>query len=144
MHINRPSAFVERFMQALKFFLCALLAAGMLACASQQDRIRYASGDLPPKPFKVDGCTWVPDFQFAHCCLAHDRAYWQGGSCQARRDADRALEQCIGAAGSPRLGAIYSRGVRVGGFEWLPTPWRWGYGWPYGISCRQASLPPRR
>jgi hypothetical protein len=20
-------------------------------------------------------------------------------------------------------------GVRIGGHAWLPTPWRWGYGW---------------
>jgi len=22
-------------------------------------------------------------------------------------------------------------GVRVGGMPYLPTPYRWGYGWPY-------------
>lgn len=26
-------------------------------------------------------------------------------------------------------------GVRVGGAPWWPTPFRWGYGWPWPRTC---------
>jgi hypothetical protein len=27
------------------------------------------------------------------------------------------------------IGSLFYAGVRLGGAPWLPTPWRWGYGW---------------
>lgn len=27
------------------------------------------------------------------------------------------------------MGSIMYLGIRIGGSPWLPTPWRWGYGW---------------
>lgn len=52
----------------------------------------------PPKPFKTDGCTLSPDFNFKHCCEDHDRTYWRGGAREQRREADIAIHDCVRAA----------------------------------------------
>jgi len=93
----------------------------------------------PPLPFTTDGCSggmsWLwrklfgkpPPWEGA--CIAHDQAYWRGGSLAQRRVADKAL--CIGVVkrGYPLTGALMYYGVRLGGVPWLPTSWRWGYGY---------------
>ncbi|MGE4069577.1 MAG: hypothetical protein AB7E72_00200 [Lysobacterales bacterium] len=117
-------------------------ALALAACATAQDRARYAAREAPPRPFRTDGCTLVPDFNFSTCCEAHDRAYWQGGSCAERRQADQDLAQCIRAAGHPGLAPWYGAGVRIGGADIWPVPWRWGFGWPYGLSCQSVSPNP--
>jgi len=58
-------------------------------------------------------------------------SYWRGGTRAERRAADDALEQCVAAKGYPKVAALMSMGVFVGGTPFLPTPFRWGYGWPY-------------
>lgn len=113
--------------------LCLCLALG--SCATTQDIQRYRRGEAPPTEFVTDGCSVVPDFDFGACCVAHDRAYWQGGSCADRAAADRALAGCIRDSGHPVLADVYGVGVRIGGHALLPFPWRWGYGWPFGIGC---------
>lgn len=121
-------------------YRCALLAVlALQACASTADIERYRREETPPRPFVTDGCSAVPDFDFRACCVAHDRAYWQGGSCAARAAADRTLAQCLRERGHPQLAGVYYLGVRLGGQAWLPLPWRWGYGWPYGIGCTRAA-----
>jgi len=115
--------------------LLLILGGSLLACASTTERSAYARGDQPPRPYRSDGCTLVPDLNFTHCCESHDRAYWQGGSCAARRQADLKLGVCIRDAGWPNLGPIYALSVRFGGLDLWPVPWRWGYGWSYGLRC---------
>lgn len=67
------------------------------------------------------------------CCLAHDLAYWQGGTAAERLASDRELARCVqDAARSPLLAQMMLTGVRVGGSPYLPTSYRWGYGWWYG------------
>ncbi len=46
-----------------------------------------------------------------------------------RADADAKLQQCVAAIGQPEIAQIMQAGVRVGGTPFLPTPFRWGYGW---------------
>lgn len=88
-------------------------------------------------PFTTDGCSSFPDglpsnhTLFLHCCTLHDFAYWQGGTMQQRLLADQEFAQCINELGQKRLSEIMLLGVRVGGTPYLPTPFRWGYGWPY-------------
>mgnify|MGYP000701735863 CR=1 FL=1 len=89
------------------------------------------------KPFTSDGCSAFPDGTYSHnelwlqCCTAHDYAYWKGGTHQQREDADRALELCVAEIGEGSVAFVMHAGVRVGGVPYLPTPFRWGYGWPY-------------
>ncbi|AMO56504.1 hypothetical protein GZ77_06875 [Endozoicomonas montiporae] len=93
------------------------------------------AGDL--EPFTSDGCSWFPDGNLRHrtlwldCCIAHDYAYWKGGTREQRAEADRALKSCVTDLGEPVIGWFMEFGVRMGGTPLLPTSFRWGYGWPY-------------
>jgi len=89
------------------------------------------------QPFTSDGCSAFPDGTFTQnelwlsCCTAHDYAYWQGGTYDDRVVVDKALEQCVAKVGQPEIAALMLAGVRVGGSPYLPTAFRWGYGWSY-------------
>ena len=73
----------------------------------------------------------VPDFDFADCCNRHDARYWSGGSALQRKQADLEFRSCVEQKGHKALAGIYYYGVRIGGTPYLPTPWRWGFGWEY-------------
>lgn len=97
---------------------------------------RFAhGGEL--KPFTTDGCSAFPDGTMAQnelwldCCLAHDRAYWKGGTSAERERADDELKSCVAKSGELEIAAVMLLGVRVGGSPYLPTRFRWGYGWPW-------------
>ncbi|GAA5317568.1 MAG: hypothetical protein AseanaTS_27730 [Candidatus Pelagadaptatus aseana] len=89
------------------------------------------------KPFTTDGCSAFPDGTLAQnqlwlaCCTAHDIAYWQGGTHEERLTADTELETCVAGVGEPAVAALMLAGVRIGGSPYLPTEFRWGYGWDY-------------
>lgn len=108
----------------------AALALGALCLPS----LTFA-GDL--KPFTSDGCSAFPDGTLEHnnlwlkCCTAHDYAYWKGGTSFERQEADLTLRQCVSKMGEKEVSLIMLAGVRMGGSPYLPTQFRWGYGWPY-------------
>ena len=85
----------------------------------------------------MDGCSVFPDGTiahqslWAHCCIRHDIAYWQGGTYEERLKADQSLEQCVTRVGEPDIAKLMLTGVRAGGSPYFPTSYRWGYGWPY-------------
>ena len=89
------------------------------------------------RPFETDGCSSFPNGTFEQnelwlsCCVAHDYTYWKGGTYQERVAADKGLEACVSAVGEPSIARLMLAGVRVGGTPYLPTRFRWGYGWPY-------------
>jgi hypothetical protein len=105
-----------------------LIGAALLAGCNDGTSIR---------PFATDGCSDFPDGTLRHrqiwrdCCVAHDRAYWRGGTYDERLEADRALQACVFATGETAIASIMLAGVRVGGSPWWPTRFRWGYGWPW-------------
>ena len=109
-------------------FLILLLVAGFSA--------NLLAAEL--KPFTTDGCSDFPDGIEGHedlwraCCIEHDLAYWKGGTYQQRLQADKRLEQCVESVGQPLIAKIMLAGVRIGGSPYLDTPFRWGYGWPFG------------
>lgn len=91
----------------------------------------------PLQPFRSDGCSLFPDrshllaADWCACCVAHDLAYWRGGTAQQRAQADTDLKACVSqASGNPLLGPLMYAGVRLGGLPDWRTPFRWGYGWP--------------
>lgn len=95
------------------------------------------TASTPPSAFATDGCSLFPDRlpggpDWRGCCVSHDLAYWRGGSADDRLDADRALKACVGEQAHPWLGSFMYAGVRMAGGPSLPTPFRWGFGWPYG------------
>lgn len=89
------------------------------------------------KPFTTDGCSlWVdgtlehPNL-WRHCCVAHDKAYWLGGTAEQRKQADEELEICVKQEQGAAMADYMYGMVRWGGHpNWL-TPYRWGYGWNY-------------
>ena len=89
------------------------------------------------KPFTTDGCSLFPngtaeqkDLWLA-CCIDHDLAYWMGGTSVERERTDRQLKECVAQAGAPDIAMLMLAGVRVGGTPYLPTSFRWGYGWSW-------------
>lgn len=101
------------------------------------------AGEL--SPFTTDGCSLFPDGTIKQkelwepCCIRHDFAYWRGGTEEERQQADEALKACVTSVGEPEVGEIMHAGVRAGGSPYLPTPFRWGYGWPYARGYQALS-----
>ena len=89
------------------------------------------------RDFTSDGCSAFPDGTLDEkelwhsCCVLHDLAYWIGGRSDEREVADHALKACVEAVGKPEIAQLMLAGVRVGGSPWLPTRFRWAYGWPW-------------
>jgi len=84
-----------------------------------------------PADFVGDGCTMFPDGNWGDCCLAHDKAYFRGGTRAERKAADKQLFKCVRAKGGLKhrfISDIMWLGVRIGGVSWLPTSFRWGFG----------------
>jgi hypothetical protein len=96
-------------------------------------------------PFTSDGCSAFPDGSleeqelWLECCTEHDYAYWKGGTYSEREAADRKLRACVEQVGEPGIAALMLAGVRVGGTPYLPTRFRWGYGWPYFRGYKEVS-----
>lgn len=91
------------------------------------------------QPFSTDGCSRFPDralvgqADWCSCCVAHDLAYWRGGTAEARLKADHELKACVQkATNNEALAEAMFAGVRAGGGPHFPTSYRWGYGWPFG------------
>ncbi len=99
-----------------------------------------ARGDIklvPTETFTSDGCSMWPDGSWQQCCIAHDMRYWCGGSKEDRKAADIALQKCVSNASNKFNGTLMKGGVYIGGSKIFPTPWRWGYGWPYGADMER-------
>lgn len=101
------------------------------------------------KPFATDGCSlWIdgppgnPNL-WRHCCVAHDLAYWIGGTEEQRKQADEAMKLCIRHAQQPMIASHTYNSVRMGGGPYWPSTYRWGYGWHYleGIWPRGYKVP---
>lgn len=116
-----------------RFLAPFLLVVSLSACASMS---AFESG---LQPFSTDGCSLFPDRSYisnadwCSCCLAHDLAYWRGGTEQERLNADIALKNCVQkSTKNPVLANLMYEGVRLGGGPYFFTSYRWGYGWKVG------------
>ncbi len=129
---------MSRYLILFTFMFINLLFAG---CADRTTKVNKMAeqvynensvGDsLPPHAFKSDGCSCWPDGEWLKCCVKHDLLYWMGGTGEERKNADLELRKCVTEKGHPILGQVMLLGVRVGGVWWIPTPFRWGFGWNY-------------
>jgi hypothetical protein len=90
---------------------------------------------LTLQPFATDGCTKYHDGPkedptlWLHCCIAHDVAYWLGGTDVERKTADETLRQCVSDTGHPKEARIMYLGTRAGGGPLGQNTYRWGFGW---------------
>ncbi|MET0356905.1 MAG: hypothetical protein ABW044_09005 [Cellvibrio sp.] len=88
-------------------------------------------------PFTTDGCSmWIDGtpnqpFLWRHCCVAHDKAYWIGGTALERRQSDQELQKCITDIAGTIMGNYMYTFVIPGGSPYWLTTYRWGYGWSY-------------
>lgn len=122
-------------------FCVVFVAVVVSGCAGTSNEVSkmatdlYAKSSLPdPKPpheFKSDGCSCFPDGDWVECCVLHDLVYWMGGTREERLNADATLRKCVADKGHPVIAGLMYYGVRAGGVWWLPTPFRWGFGWSY-------------
>lgn len=117
-----------------KTLLSRLLISSCLIVTSA---VAQANEESQLTDFTTDGCSMFPDGTneqptlWRHCCVVHDFSYWQGGTYQQRKLADKALRLCLAEVDLPSLGSMMEIGVRLGGSPYFPTSFRWGYGWPY-------------
>ena len=122
--------------------LCiSLIAIFFIGCVDHSSEIskiieyiytkESVKGITPPHAFTSDGCSGFPNGDWLECCVRHDLPYWMGGTREERANADLALKRCVSDKGHPVVAAIMHFGVRIGGIWWLPTPFRWGFGWDY-------------
>lgn len=130
--------FVRRSFYAA--LIALLTALSLSSCVGS----RPDSADLVP--FTSDGCSLFPDGTFkdpgkwCSCCQDHDLSYWQGGSAEARNQADATLRDCVLArTNDSQLAETMYLGARVGGHPAFPAWYRWGYGWPYGRGYQPLS-----
>lgn len=113
------------------------LVVSLSACAT--------TGGNSFNSFKTDGCSSFPNGTgkqqelWLSCCISHDEAYWVGGSYQERVNADKDLKDCVAEVGEPEIAQLMLAGVRVGGTPFLPTTFRWGYGWQYPRLYRELT-----
>lgn len=89
--------------------------------------------------FVSDGCSLFPDGTprdqnlWCECCVAHDVAYWQGGTMAQKKTADSVLRDCIlKKTDNFLLANTMYYGVFLGGSAVFPNWYRWGFGWSYG------------
>jgi hypothetical protein len=142
-HIKRTMITYLKVIWRMSNFIIILVCSAFLlsGCAKDQEKIStlaesaYARGlfekPLPPKHFQSDGCSCWFDGDWVDCCVNHDLVYWMGGTRAERKVADIALRRCVSAKGQPFIAWTMYMGVRMGGVWWLPTSFRWGFGWNY-------------
>lgn len=135
--------FQEREDPIMPRLALALLALAVSLTGTSCQSFGVSSASI--KPFISDGCSMFPDGTVSEptawraACVEHDLTYWKGGSRVERRQADRVLRHAIRDRGHPVVAWVAYAGVRLGGGPWWPTPWRWGFGWPYGRGYRPLS-----
>lgn len=125
-------------MKVVIFFVFAAIATALFFNVNSSDVTAL-------KAFTSDGCSAFSDGSFQQkelwltCCIQHDYDYWQGGTYQQRLMSDHALKTCVTDVGEPEIAMLMLAGVRVGGTPYLPTQFRWGYGWSYPRLYRPLS-----
>jgi hypothetical protein len=96
---------------------------------------RKIEQDVPPKPFKSDGCSlWFDAWKGVDlypACFLHDLKYWAGypGEDVERLIADAELMIHVARLmGSTAMAEVMFFGVRVGGHEMFKRSFSWGFG----------------
>jgi len=101
-----------------------------------------AGNARPEHEFTTDGCSVWPDSSWRTCCIKHDLSYWCGGTSEQRKAADARLRQCVQERSRSFNAHTMYFGVRLGGWRWMPFPWRWGYGHDWPFRAKEEREPP--
>jgi hypothetical protein len=96
--------------------------------------------------FTTDGCSaypdgyaWTQEYEWIHCCFAHDISYWVGGTHEEKVAADAELNRCVSEASFNAHGRMMEMGVATGGTPHVATTWRWGYGWSKMVTYKELT-----
>ena len=81
------------------------------------------------RKFTTDWCSMFPDWKWRECCVEHDRAYWKGWTSEDRKKVDLELEKCVSWKWYKTIWFLMRLWVRVWWNPYLPTSFRWAYGW---------------
>lgn len=125
--------------RAVVIFMSVILASGCSGYKPCNQALVAETAAItanPPSACMVDGCTLAPGFNFTACCNTHDVRYLAGGTYDERKKADLEFRQCIVDADHNVLAELYYYSVRLAGTPFLPTPWRWGFGWEYPLGYK--------
>lgn len=135
--INRDCWF-DFFRNCLTLIIVGMSLSGCCTAipASECNIDKLHASTAPSYPFHTDGCSMAPDDGVKCCCVKHDIEYWQGGTSDERKEADKEFKQCMIKEGHPYRANIYYATVSILGTPYLPTCWRWGFGWDYGRGYR--------
>lgn len=127
----------------MKTLITALLIISSLAVSAKRERPKRK---LLLNDFTTDGCSAYPDgyphteeYEWLHCCFAHDISYWVGGTQEEKAAADEELNRCVSQATFGAHGKMMELGVATGGTPHIATSWRWGYGWNQSVSYNDLS-----
>lgn len=110
----------------IRFFMVCLALLALQPIQAEQLRLTAFTSD--GCSLFVDGTPRQADL-WLHCCIAHDRAYWMGGSRDRKKAVDEAFRQCVAETGQASLAEKMKKAVEFGGDPNFPTPFRWGFGW---------------
>jgi hypothetical protein len=102
-----------------------------------QEYLEVTDKQVPPRAFISDGCTLFPESilgsDWGDACLAHDIAYWAGGTKEERVAADTLFKDSVAQKGllGKFSAPIMYVGVRLFGDTWLTKIFdaNWGFGW---------------
>ena len=98
----------------MRFLLCAplMLVVAFTGCTRPS---QIQPSDL--RAFTTDGCSGgFPEGPPCHpnlwcdCCVAHDLAYWKGGTWEQREAADSKLSECVAEKGRAVTGIVMKLG----------------------------------
>jgi hypothetical protein len=115
----------------MKKAILILLLSGLFSISIFAQKNQLSKVEINFATFKSDGCSLFPDGDYRNCCVAHDLAYFSGGSWTARWRADKNLYKCVVATKGFQhklIAPVMWLGVRAGGLHFFPTPFRWGFG----------------
>lgn len=131
MTLNSINNAVLILFALISFTGCSFSNAHIDELADKMYIAKGVSSPEPPRKFKSDGCSCWPDGEWVECCIEHDLIYWRGGPESKRKKADIRLKKCVSKKGHPFISELMYIGTRLGGVSWLPTSFRWGFGWDY-------------
>lgn len=111
-------------------------AALETARATAASHCAIADLPTPDVSFSTDACSFWPNSMagrdWGACCVAHDAAYWCGGTAEMKAEADRVLRECIETI-QPGMGYATWAAFKATHHSYLPLPWRWGNAYPYSL-----------
>ena len=79
--------------------------------------------------FTTDWCSMFPDLDWRDCCVEHDKIYWIWWESKKRLKADINLKNCVINKNHKIIWNLMYIWVRIWWIPYLPTSWRWWYGW---------------